>query len=366
MKALRICCYLISFFLPIYAVANDTSATVAAGGIEFKKSDQISMDEELLKISLDEIEVDYKFTNHSTKKIESLVAFPLPPAPYKNFHFEEVYPEWDESNWAYEFNENHTIYDHPQTLHERIKNTPFVNFNMKVDNQEGYVKTKVRALDAKGNDITALLRQNQIPLSATYLYGYGGGETRIKPNSLLEKKLTSLKLLNSNGEPNWKTQTIYYWNQTFEPQKQITTQHTYRPGVGGNWLDYGNAKQWSDLRLEPPMSWKDYIVDENSKKQMLKAIKAAKKLGATSWKVLEVQYILTTGANWQGAIKKFRLEVSPPNRSTLVLCNWPGKVKHQKNGIYSVSLTNFKPQQDLKVLFVGLVYTKNDNGIMLT
>ncbi len=129
-------------------------------------------------------------------------------------------------------------------------------------------------------------------------------------------------------------------------------------------MDFRNAKQWSDIRLDPSRSWNNYTVDENSKKQLLKAVKAAHKLGAESWRIREVQYILTTGANWQGTIKKFRLTVTPPNPTTLVLCNWPGKVEHQKNGVYTVNLTNFKPQQDLKVLFINLDLTKRDGSAM--
>ena len=52
---LCICCLSTSLY------ANDTSATIAAGAITYKTTNDISMDSEHLKISPDNITVTYKF-----------------------------------------------------------------------------------------------------------------------------------------------------------------------------------------------------------------------------------------------------------------------------------------------------------------
>ena len=51
---------------PIIATANDTVGAVEAGGIEFKKTDEISMEKEVLTISSNLVRVEYEFLNKTT------------------------------------------------------------------------------------------------------------------------------------------------------------------------------------------------------------------------------------------------------------------------------------------------------------
>ena len=60
------------------ALANDTTAVLKTGGLEFTRSTDISMEKEVLFISMKEIRVDYVFRNSSDKAIDTLVAFPMP------------------------------------------------------------------------------------------------------------------------------------------------------------------------------------------------------------------------------------------------------------------------------------------------
>ena len=60
------------------ALANDSSATLAAGGLQLVKSDDIAMESEQLYISSQRISVDYVFKNNSAVDIKTWVAFPLP------------------------------------------------------------------------------------------------------------------------------------------------------------------------------------------------------------------------------------------------------------------------------------------------
>src|SRR5215469_1650651 len=58
--------------------ANDTLATLGAGGLVPVKSSTIVMESENLHITLHRITVDYVFRNTSNQDVDAVVAFPLP------------------------------------------------------------------------------------------------------------------------------------------------------------------------------------------------------------------------------------------------------------------------------------------------
>lgn len=60
------------------AQANDSTATLGAGGLVFTKSDSIVMEKEDLSISEDKVRVAYIFRNTSAHDIKTRVAFPVP------------------------------------------------------------------------------------------------------------------------------------------------------------------------------------------------------------------------------------------------------------------------------------------------
>jgi len=64
------------------AMANDSSATLGAGGILLTKSAGIDLQREDLLISVSRISVSYRFKNVTSSDIRTRIAFPL--------------PEWDE------------------------------------------------------------------------------------------------------------------------------------------------------------------------------------------------------------------------------------------------------------------------------
>src|SRR5258708_7160835 len=58
--------------------ANDSAAELSIGGLQFVRTNDIAMESEDLRISLDRITVRYQFANTSGKPITLTVAFPLP------------------------------------------------------------------------------------------------------------------------------------------------------------------------------------------------------------------------------------------------------------------------------------------------
>ncbi|MGE8103017.1 DUF4424 family protein [Allorhizobium sp. NPDC080224] len=59
-------------------LANDSMATLEAGGLVFTRSDEITMAKEDLYISPEQVEVKYLYRNTSDKPVSTIVAFPMP------------------------------------------------------------------------------------------------------------------------------------------------------------------------------------------------------------------------------------------------------------------------------------------------
>jgi hypothetical protein len=60
------------------AAANDSTASLAAGGLTLTYNPHISMESQDLYLSREEVRVVYRFRNRSDRDIATLVAFPLP------------------------------------------------------------------------------------------------------------------------------------------------------------------------------------------------------------------------------------------------------------------------------------------------
>src|ERR1700730_9728669 len=60
------------------ARANDSAAELSIGGLQFVRTNDVAMESEDLRISLDRVTVRYQFANTSGKPVTLTVAFPLP------------------------------------------------------------------------------------------------------------------------------------------------------------------------------------------------------------------------------------------------------------------------------------------------
>src|SRR5271157_557774 len=64
------------------ALADDSVASIAAGGLVPRRETRIVMAREVLQISLKKIVVDYDFRNDTDQDVTTEVAFPVPPYEY--------------------------------------------------------------------------------------------------------------------------------------------------------------------------------------------------------------------------------------------------------------------------------------------
>jgi len=121
------------------ALANDSTATLGAGGLVLTKSINITLDREDLYVSTGEIRVHYEFRNTSDKDVATTVAFPLPDIDLS--YYSEVpitRPGSDAVN--------------------------FVDFTVSVDGKAVTPVLEARAL-LKGEDITDYLTAKNIKFS---------------------------------------------------------------------------------------------------------------------------------------------------------------------------------------------------------
>lgn len=73
--------------------------------------------------------------------------------------------------------------------------------------------------------------------------------------------------------------------------------------------------------------------------------------GERDLQIYTMGYVLTTGAHWKGPIGDFRLTIEKPSAQALVSLCMPG-IKKRSATTFGIQKTNFRPTQDLRLLFV--------------
>ncbi len=321
------------------AFANDSAGTTAAGGVQFIRTPSVKMVSENLTISPTNIAVDYLFQNLSDKAVTTPVFFPLPP--YRMLGMNE---SWDD-----------------EVAHD--KNAPFKNFSVIVNGHAVAYQVKTQAM-FNGKDITSTLIKNGIPLNAQL----AAGQIPMDAQQALKfkqwhAKAFQLKLLDAQGNPGWQKQVIYYWTQTFPAKQNVTISHQYKPAAGEFYVaKTPNISQQTPSVMDAIQRIKilfnaDLLALENGKNlQSWLTEQSVKPTGSNAIYafIYNVDYILTTGANWAGPIQQFTLTLNYPNNGVIAYNHFykdktsklkviPGKTK--------LVLSNFVPRQDLHILF---------------
>jgi hypothetical protein len=351
----------IHFFILFYTLffctkifANDSTAMMAAGGLQFAKSDAIKMASEHLQVSIDRIKVAYIFENISNKDITTTIVFPLPE--YKD-------PGMVDFTWDDEVLNDKTV--------------PLGTFKVIVNGKGVSHQTLIRAI-YQGKDITHLLKISGIPLNTTLAQNNrieeGDGEVDKEGNPMgdfPEKqfqvwvlKAKKLGLMNKEGEPLWKKQIMYYWTQTFPAHQSISISHEYVPSKGWNDIESWNTPDCKTVLFDIDSNnslWRnismsnDICLNDEGKNVIFTNWKEYFALAKTDYVFANhVKYILTTGANWAGPIGNFTLDIEYPKQNTVALYtkfygNLPANII-KAPGHIKISLDNFIPRENLSVL----------------
>jgi hypothetical protein len=224
------------------ARANDSAAELSIGGLQFVRTNDIAMQSEDLRISLDRVTVRYQFANTSGKPVTLTVAFPLPDIDLSDAE-NVALPSTDPVN--------------------------FVDFETKIDGVPAKFQIDQRAM-VGDKDVTAQLDQFKLPLLPI-----GSREIRIANlpeatrTKLADQGLLMPVRTDDKGHQQyavaWVAKTSAVRPQTFPPERGVVVEHQYRPSVGTSSDTILRRILRSNKSLSPEVgaiSRKDYCVSD--------------------------------------------------------------------------------------------------------
>jgi hypothetical protein len=313
------------------ALANDTSAVLTTGGLEFITNQDIVMQSEELYISRDEIRVVYEFRNDGTEDHNILVAFPMPDI-VPNFWSPVAFPEGPDDNL---FQFETTLNGEPveAELHEYAY--------------------------AFGVDRTKMLKQLGLPLVPI------SEEASQATDALDDYKTAELLHLGmvtpdefdaGNGWekhywPAWTYKATYTWEGNFPAGETVTVEHRYKPSVGGTVAVSFLSPPYEDYY--PATEYKTkYCTDDGFINAVKRTLTSPDDTYSAPFTEAWISYILTTGGNWGGgAIENFRLVVDKGSEDNLVSFCGDG-VKKIGPTTFEMVKTDFWPDKELDILIL--------------
>lgn len=304
--------------------ANDSVAGFGVGGLEFLRSDAIELRSEVLIISPDKIRVEYVFVNQTEAPVTVQIAFPLPEAGRPD--------DLDYYNLPFRESDNYVGF---QTLvdGEPVELTPHHRVMLDEVDRSGF-------LESLGLS----------PVAAMDYWDFARYRASWTPEQ--RRALLEQGFLDAEGLPRWTLQTTFLREQTFAPQAEVRVSHRYSPVAAAS-LDSllpGQAEPpWESYTENLASLRSRYCPEPAVEAQMQAQLRGETGLrGFSTFFSQEVEYILTTGANWRGPIGQFRLVVESPGAWDFVFLCLPGAVREAQNRI-TFEAVDYVPAQDITV-----------------
>jgi hypothetical protein len=324
---------LLLLLCPPRAIANDSEAETAAGGLQLREERRVAMLSERLTIvktyigedgshipsreNRFRVTVEYEFRNESKEDVTTEVAFPLPEFQYR----------YEDLNGI-----------------RKIR-----GFSVRVDGAEKAYETEVRA-KAGGRDVTVLLRKAGIDIET--FGGYEGPDAK-RPGKYRIDRLpqTTKDALKAAGAlwddlaPHWSVAITHHWKQTFPAGKIVRVKHEYDAIPG---FSYGSQADQYLSRLE------NGCFDPGLVRALESAQARASQAGQevlvwSEW----VKYILTTANTWQTPIRDFELIVERPAGQYVSFC-WDGPVEKLSETRFRARAADFIPNRELLIYFLSV------------
>jgi len=312
------------------AMANDTTAELKTGGLVYTRSDAISMEEEKLYISPKEVRVDYVFRNTSEAEVETYVAFPMPDisgGPDQNVDAGDV------------------------------ESDNFLGFTVTQDGAD--LKPSLQQRAYVGDlDMTDAVKTAGVPMNPQSQTAREAIK-KLSPETIEDWLTRGLLIpdiyddgsgMKKEYMPMWTLKSAYFWKTSFPTDRDIKVSHRYRPSVGGTvattFLDENDepkGERFEEYR-------KKFCVDDGFVKLARKS-NAAMREGHPSLVENWISYVLTTGANWAGPIKKFTLIVDKGEGDNYVSFCGTG-VKKTGPTTFEMTAVDFYPEKDLDILLL--------------
>lgn len=329
MKSLTMIGLLLAASAP--AMANDTSAQLTTGGLEFITNENIVMESEELFISKDEIRVVYAFRNTSDVDQNILVAFPMP----------DIVPNWW-SPVAFPMGPDDNLFEFKTTL-----------------NGKPVEATLHEYAYAFGVDRTKLLKQLNlpiVPITEAASAATDALDDETKAELLHMGMVWPDEFDQGNGWekhywPGWTYKATYTWEGNFPAGETVEVVHTYKPSVGGTVAVSFLAEPYEDY--DPAAEYKTrYCTDDAFLDAVRATLTSPDDTYSAPFTESWISYILTTGGNWGGgAIGKFRLVVDKGSTDNLIsFCG--DDIKKIGPTTFEMVKTDFWPEKELDILIL--------------
>jgi hypothetical protein len=318
-----------SAFAP--ARANDSAVELAVGGIVFTQTPDVSMEEEVLTISPENVSIVYRFLNQAQAPVTLTVAFPLPDLDLSEPDLLYAIPGSDSIN--------------------------FVDFKTKVGGKPVKLEPVQKArLGTK--DVTAAVKSAGLPLLMI-------GDTQKNIGALapeLRTKLIDQGILIPNGSdekgaqtygPAWTVSTSFVRKQVFPPGTPIIVEHRYKTSLG-TMLDtpLRRALRTNDAMASMVETYRKNFCIPDDFFGGIDKIAGGDPTNSGKLQERRIDYVLKTGANWAGPIKNFRLVIDKGRPDRLVSFCFDN-VKKISPTSFEALVQDFTPKQDLKILLIG-------------
>jgi len=312
-------------FLSTPAIADDSSAALGMGGLQFTKAASIRMAKEDLFISPKAVRIRYEFANDGAKDVDSIVAFPLP----------------DIDTWEF--------YEEPIGT---VGNDPvnFVGFTATIDGKRVPVQVEQRAF-LKGEDVTAAITAAGLPVNVLVA---GNMQTLDRLDAGKKRALEKAGLVENEGQgqehPRWIVRTKFYWTQHFPAGKTVVIEHSYTPVTGQTFFtDYDlKPKQYPDGGRR----WqRDYCMDGPTLATIAQHLKRTSKPDQSGMmNIYSTDFILKTANNWKGGIGELHLTIDKLKPDNVLSLCWNGELKKTGPTRFESVLRNVRPRRDIKMV----------------
>jgi len=348
------------------ALADDSAAAIAAGGLVPRRETRIVMAREVLQISLKKIVVDYDFRNDTDQDVTTEVAFPV--------------PSYD---WGV------------MSMPPSISSIP--DFRLFIDGKPVPFQTEAKAILDNGKNVADILVADGIDVTS---FGHADDDVRIGRDILRlpeseKKRLAALGIIDLDNDnnntangyiANWTVHLQYHWKQTFPAHSTVHIRHEYPPFAGfAYYYGDGGLQQLIDAGKIPVVDVKPKPLNPYDRGDLTSfcfGLPLAKSMAATftqqsanattendenSNQILWMQwvdFILTSANTWHRPIEDFTLIVERPKpehggKMFISFCS-PGDGKVEKAGVdlLQVHLTNFVPASELHIGFFEVPLAK--------
>lgn len=310
------------------ARADDSSASIGAGGIVFAKSADIRMATEDLYVSPDKIRVRFTFVNDGAKDVDTVIAFPLPDIDTTEYWYSPLGATTDDP-------------------------VNFVNFKLRVNGDPVAFDADQRAIAPNGKDITAALHAAGVPVNVVMGQRFNQLDKLARDKRQALAAAGAVELEEDNIVPRWTIRTRFHWKQHFPAGKTVTIEHSYQPVTGGAFFTkYEMAAKGKDDY------WKGrFCMDPPTLARIHKMLAAAanrdEKTKESMGDMLQIsttEYILSTGNNWKGPIGKFHLTLDKQKPENALSVCWTGDLKKTSPTTFEFTHDNYAPDRDVRMV----------------